>query len=388
VAEKVITLDIKPAKYTNGISQWKTFELASTVTTTSTSRGTSFTAYGLQPVQFLKDAIDAAKERMMFLQVFTQHQLPEGVAQISIPYRKKYLPSSSWEPSTAEYAAGNEISWTAIDTNDAVQISIETYNYGVALSNKNLRTNALNLLRYCQQELSYHFENVIDSAVRDAILGTVNSSAASVVEGATPMSDTVNGMQTIYGGDATDADNSLDAGDVITTDLIIKARRLLQSTIGYYWSSNTFTKSATPKNPWSADKAEPFVLFLAPEQMATLLQDSQFSNAAEFGAREPILNGEIAQYMGVKIVETTKVPAISSGDYISIQGSTQAFDTNAHMCVMVKAGKIGALVWGRKAELKTFDWPNADQVRMKLSFDYGADTIYDDAAVRIIVADE
>jgi len=386
--EKTLTLDIRPAKYTGGVGEWKTFELASTVTTTSVSRGSSFTAYGSQPVQYLKDAIDAAKERMMFMQVVSQYQLPEGVAQISIPYRTKYLASGSWESSTAEYSAGSEISWTAINTNDAVQISPQTYNYGVALSNKNLRTNALNLLRYCQTELSYHFEDVIDSAIRDAILGTVDSSAAQVTAGATAMSNTVNGMQTIYGGDATDADNSLDAGDVITTDMIIKARRLLQSTIGYYWALNTFTKSATPKNPWSSDKGEPIVLFLAPEQMATLLQDPQFSNAAEFGARDPILNGEIAQYMGVKLIETTKVPAIASGDYISMQGGTQAFDTDAHMCLMTKAGKIAALVWGRKAELKTFDWPNADQVRMKLSFDYGVGTIHDDAAVRLVVADE
>jgi len=388
--EKSMMLDIKPAKLTGGVGSWKTFEMSTTITTGSSSQGAAVTAYGCQPVQFLRDAIEAAKEKMIFLQLFGQYQLPNNMAQIAIPYMTKQLAASSWETSTAEYAAGNEIAWTQLSNNSNVNLALETYNYGVGLSNKNLRTNALNLLKFSQDQLSYNFENAIDSAIRAAIVGTPNASSGSVVQGAAAMSNTVAGMQTIFGGDATNAANNLDAGDILTTDIIAKAKRLLQSSAGYWWSSNVWTKSAFSKNPWASDRMEPFVLVIAPEQEEALCKDSQFVSAAEYGGREVVLNGEIGAlpYLGVKIISTTKCSPWNAADYIEHQASTLAEDVAGHQCVMVKAMKIGALAWGRKAELKVFDWPNADQIRMKLSFDYACDTIYNDAAVKIVVADE
>ena len=379
-----VTLQLSYEPKTNALG-WRVFELASTVTSTTSTRGSAVSnAYVLQPIMYLKKAIDAAKERMRFMQIVTQYTLPEGHKDIIIPYRKKYLADSSWETSSAEYAAGSEISWTQINTLDGVQITPTRYNYGVALTNEAIRTNALNLVTYAREELSYKYENSIDSAIRDAILGTVGSSPTL---GATEMSDTANGCQTIYGGDATDADNSLDPGDVLTTDLIAKAKRLLMSNIGYYWSSNTFTKSSTTKNAWEPTAREPFVLFIAPEQEEALLKDSQFVNASEYGSNEVVLNGEIGRYLGIKVISTTKVPAISSGDSIVVQGSSQSFDTNAHLCGLVKAGPVGALVWGVKPEIKVFDWPNADQVRMKLTMSYGISPVHSDAIVRIVVSD-
>ena len=370
---------------------WKSYNLATTVTVATTTRGaTSGTVYGLQPMGFLKKSIDAARENMRFMEVVRQEVMPPGFKDWAIPKRKTYLADSSWETSASEYAAHTagaatgEILWTNINTMDSVIVTPTRYNYGVALTNDAIRKHLLNLINYANEELSYKYENSIDSAIRDAIFGTCTTGTATEP---TTMSDTVNGAQTIFGGDSTDASDNLDAGDILTPEMIKKAKRLLMSTKGYYWSSNTHTKSSTAKNAWSPTDAEPFVLFVAPEQMENLMNDSQFTNAAEFGSQEPILTGQVAKYCGVRIIETTKVPAFTDNDNIDVQGSNLTMDLDGHICAMVKAQRCGAMVWGQKAEFKTFDWPIGDQKRMTLSMSYGVGAIHPDAICRLVVAD-
>lgn len=384
VGNIMCTLSMTPKMHPLG---FKEFNLSSTTTSTSSVRGTVFTAYPypLQPILYLKAAVDAAKERMRYMQIVSQNTLPENTKEMVVPYRKNYLTDSSWETSSAEYAAGSEISWTQINTADGVRVSPTRYNYGIALTNEAIRTSALNEVAYMRDELSYKYENSVDSAVRDALLGTVSSTTA--VAGATEMTTSVDGMQTIYGGDATDASNSLDTGDVITTDLVAKMRRLLMSKAGYFWSSNTWTKAGVDKNPWEPTAQEPFVLFIAPEQEEAFLTDPQFVNASEYGGNEVVLNGEIGRYIGVKVISTTKVPSISNLDYIVAQGAQQRFDVPAHVCSMIKAVRAGTMVWSVKPEIKIFDYPVADQVRMKLTMSYAAKAIFGDAIVRCVTSD-
>ena len=388
--EKTFELMMEPADHIMKDYGFKSYELASDVTQRSDVRGTQYGTNGpyyLEPIMYLKKAIDAAKNRLRFLQVVRQETMPEGHADIIIPKRKKYFADSSWEASMAEQATPtSQINWTAIDTMDGVKITPTNYNYGVIITRDAIRTNALNLVEYMREELSFKYENSIDSAIRDALLGTVVADGAGTGTEPTPMSDTVNGAQTIFGGDATDADNSLDNGDVITPDLILKAKRLLMSDIGYYWSSNTFTKSSVTKNPWS-DSDTPFVLFIAPEQWETLMKDSQFANASEFGDRGPVLNGEIRQYAGIRIVVTEKVPSFKDGQSYTVTATETDADVNGHICGLVKSNYCGAIVWSKKAELKVFDWPVANQIRLTLNMAFGVGVIHPDAIVRIIVSD-
>jgi N4-gp56 family major capsid protein len=365
---------------------YRTFELAATVGTKATTRGaTTVTSYGLQPIAYMKAVVDAAKERMRFMQAAIQYTMPEGSKDFAFPKRKKYLATGSWETSGAEYAAGSELTWTSIDTMDSVMVTPTRYNYGVALANDAIRKNLINLVAYCRDELSYNYEMAIDSALRNAMLGTCTSGAPAE---ATPMTNAVNGTQTIFGGDATNAANNLDPGDVLTVEMLSKARRLLMSTRGYYWTGNVFTLSAVTKNPWEPTPGEPFLAFIAPEQEEALQTvGEQFTNAATYGSDEVVLNGEIGKYLGIKVISTTKTPSFSSGDNIQIQAASTAQDVAGHVCGLIKAGRAAGLVWGMRPEIKVFDWPNADQVRMKLSMDYGASEIHPDAIVRMIVAD-
>lgn len=384
-APLTLELQMVPKK---GLTGLRVFELSATATTSSSVRGTAFSSYPypLQPILYLRSAIDAAKERMMFQQALNQYTLPVGHKDITVPYRTTYLGAGSWETSTAEYAAGSEIAWTQVNTADGKLITPTQYNYGIALSNFAIRTSALNEVQYMREELSYMYENALDSDARDAIFGTVNASDAATAP--TEMADATRGAQTIFGGIATDADNSLNSGDVLTLAMFAKARRLLMSNIGYYWSSNTWTKSSTAKNAWMPTAGEPFLCYIAPEQEEAFLNETKFTNASEYGSNEILLNGEIGKYIGVKILTTTKVPSFKSGDEIKVATAQDTVDTTGHICGMVKAGVCGAQVFGLSPNVSVFDWPNADQVRMKLSMAYASDDIMSDSIVRMVVADE
>uniref|UniRef100_A0A6H1ZS78 Putative structural protein n=1 Tax=viral metagenome TaxID=1070528 RepID=A0A6H1ZS78_9ZZZZ len=368
-----------------GTLPWKTFTLASTVTTASVTRGSATTAtiYRLQPMIFLKALSEAAKENLQFLPVARQETMLQG-EHLSIPKRKTFMADADWELSSAEFAAGAEIAWTDITTLEGAEFTPVNKNYGVALTKDAIRKNAVNLIAACREELAYKYSREVDYAVRDAICGTVTTGTPTAP---TEMASAAVGCQTIFGGDATDAANSIDRGDVLTTDLIKKALRYITSKYGYYWASNVETKSTVDKNPWRATPGEPLVMFVAPEQMAQLLSDTQFTNAAEFGDREAILNGEFARYLNIRFVQTTTVPGFKSGDNYRVTSTTTAADTDGHICCLVKAQKAAALVWGRKGEFKTYDWPNADQIRMTLHFAYDAGEVFPDGIVRVIVAD-
>jgi N4-gp56 family major capsid protein len=49
-------------------------------------------------------------------------------------------------------------------------------------------------------------------------------------------------------------------------------------------------------------------LVIHPHQEGYLMKDSQFVNAATYGGREVVLNGEIGKYLGLKVFSTTVVP--------------------------------------------------------------------------------
>lgn len=377
MSERITTdLDMVPEKREH--YPFRTFNYASTVTTQSSSRGSALSSYNLLPITWARDLIAAAKEKTMFLSTARETVTAEGNASVILPYVTKNIDASSAETSSEEYAAGAEIAWTAITNNDGLVLTPTWYNYGVAISNKDLHTNAIDLVADARDKLSYIFETKVDSLISTAL------------QSATAMSNTVNGMQTIFGGDATSAANNLDAGDIMTTNMISKARRLLMSNIGHFWSSNVWTKSAVTKNAWNPDPAEPFVLYVAPEQGQALIDDPQFTNSAEYGSNEVVLNGEIGKlpFLGIKIIETTKVPAVAAGGTIVFQGGTVAEDVACHECFLVKARRSHAVGWAKKQNITAFNWPNADQVRIAQGFALDAKTLYNDAIVRLVVTDE
>lgn len=124
----------------------------------------------------------------------------------------------------------------------------------------------------------------------------------------------------VYGGDATSY-ASLSTGDVITPDVLADARKKIRN--------YNFV---------------PAVTVIHPEQEGTLIKDSQFTNAAEYGGREVILNGEIGKFVGTKIIVTTNIDAKTT--------STDSWGADGHLCFMVGKNQQGqwpaTLVWKEK----------------------------------------
>lgn len=343
---------------------WMTFTLASTATAVSAVRGSSRTAYNLLPTQWAKSVVDGGKNLLFFSNVVRQASVPEGTNDYIMPIRNKY--EDTWETSAEEYAIDTNINATVLNDMNGVQFTPVRYNYRVAVTNKAVNTNAIDLMRYAREELAYKWSNDADAAVAAALL--TGTAAANDTPGTIP----------IYGGDAyTTA--TLAAGDTLTTDLIAKGKRLLRSKYNYYWNTSTFTKDNVYKNPWENTPDAPYVLFIAPEQEEILLIDSQFVNAAEYGDNEIVLNGEIGKYLGIKVVVSNNTPAYANF------GSGQNID--GHKCILVKSQYCGGLAWGQKPSIKAFDWPIEDKKMVVMNMEYVAKPLQSDAIVTLNVTD-
>jgi len=378
-SERTIEMVMQPEKRVDSFGTeypWKSYNMAATITQQSDIRGTSSTtAYTNLGIQWIRKALDAAKARQRFTNAFAEYTVPEGSDSMFIPKRSKYMASGDWETTSEQIAVNTNITWTDITTINGVNLAPTDGHEGVEISNKAVRTSAINVVQFCREELEYRMADVLDTACSTAL------------DDATAQSNTVNGMQTIFGGDATDTDDALDDGDILTTDMVAKARRLLMSDLGYWWNSNVWTKADETTNPWEPEPNAPFILYIAPEQEEALVTDSQFVNASEYGGNEVVLGGEIGQYLGVKVVSTSKTPAFASGDSMTHQAGTLSEDTNWHSCFMVKGQKAGGIAWGLKPSIKVFDWPSGAKKRIALEYSYAADTIYDDAIVKLCVTD-
>ena len=129
------------------------------------------------------------------------------------------------------------------------------------------------------------------------------------------------------------------------------------------------------------------MLFIAPEQEECLLKDSQFVNAAEFGGREAVLNGQIAKYLGMIIIVAPNVES-AVGDGLAPDATTMASGVDMHRCILTSKGNGVALVWGLEPQLNIVPRPERSQQQIILESAYKAGVIHDDAIVWIDVTDK
>jgi N4-gp56 family major capsid protein len=58
-----------------------------------------------------------------------------------------------------------------------------------------------------------------------------------------------------------------------------------------------------------SQKIQADVLVVNPDEYADILLDSRFVDSSQYGSREPILNGEVGQIAGLKVLVTTAIPS-------------------------------------------------------------------------------
>jgi N4-gp56 family major capsid protein len=347
----------------------KTATLAETISTSQT--GTSFTAYGLEPALFTKEIVEAAQTQNYFLNFVKILYAPQGVKDVVVPKHKKYL-GSSVTYSTSE-ATNTDISATTLNSYDSVTITPSLQLARFAITDFAARINLVNLLEAAKDELSYSIGEKVDkyiaTVIGDAGLGTTVTS----------------GAQLMFGGDAY-SDATLTNGDVISTEMVAKAARLLKDTKCYNFSGSTWTLSSASKNPWNNSADDPFVLFISPSQEEVFRKDSQFTNAAEYGSNKVVMNGEIGDYLGIRIIVTPNLESVA-GSAAGPDGTTVIAGVVCTRCIMCKPKKACAFVWGMEPMIEVGRQVSRAQSIILLQSAYAADTIQDDAIVFMDVTD-
>ena len=339
--------------------------------TSTTARGTTFTGYRNQGVEWQGDLSDAAIDTMYWLDAVDVRILPEGNAQYIVQKRKYYATQGdvsfdSTEPSTTDI--------TNFNTNlvDGVVITPTRYYKSARVSNFGDRTNLRPLIQDKRDELSFGMTDLIDYTISRAI-GDATETTSSVA-----------GAITLYGGDAT-SDTTLETGDVLTTEIINDAEVLLSGRAAYYWNSGTFTLSTGTKNPWTNEARDPYVLMVGQRQKQALRNSSQFVNAAEYGSRVVISSGEVGEYLGVRIIVSNNAESVAAGGTSPDGASTTGVAMTR--CILMKGRKAFTFVWGEKPKFTPYAMEWRDQRGIVLTADFAGDTVHDDAIVKIDVSD-
>ena len=343
-------------------------KLASGDTLTSDVRGSSDTTYRLEPTKWLKEVIEAAKSQWYFAGVALVRQTSEGQKDMVIPYKKKYLETSDYANT---YSGGAVITATKLNSNDGIRVTPAAKAQRISIENNAIRTNAINIIADAKDELTNYAASVVESDIVTAILAATKSASGTA------------GYQWLYGGTAT-ADSALATGDKLTPTLVSKAKMLLTGKRNYYWNAGALTKNTVFKNPWKNTNDAPIVLFVSPEIAHQLRMQDPFIDSSKYGGREVVLSGEIGKFMGVKVIESDFVPTYSSGGTAPDGGL--ALTTDIARCILLKAKKSHALVWGLKPSLKVSPFDREASVDIILELTYAASVIYSDAIVFIDVA--
>ena len=301
------------------------------------SNETITTSSGVSTVQgkrWLQSILAAAKQKMFFEQFAYVTDAGAGIKDVAVPIAASHV---DFTDDTTQASR----TYTEITTINTVTFTPSTHKFGAAISDDVIRTSQVDIVAYARDEIAYDMALNIDVA------------CATAIGAATPAT-------TLYGGDASSV-ATLETGDVMTTDLVASGIRALKV------------------NGWVAEADKPLVLFISPYQEEAFMKDSQFTNAAEYGNNEVVMNGEIGKYLGVKVISTNQVPAKT------ITG--HSWGANGHQCFLLKAKVAYGIVYGLRPRL---DWEYKKDVathNIYLDVAYAADSIQDNSIVFIDVTD-
>lgn len=256
------------------LSQEETQELSATTTSSG-----QFDR--LQAEEWLEQVVYDAEPRRRLLELSREHELATGDKATTIPRTTKALDMSG-DNTKAE---GAERNYTEMDTLDGERVEITDDNWkegGMRISKQKVMTTPVDVMETARTHLARQIARDVDTELRDNIISEV-----ALVD---PNSGNV---PTDGGGDTefqyvTDADSGhvIDqtSSGRLTPDSIAEAAARIEA------------------NDW-----EPFALVINSDHKKDLRTDSQFTNAAEYGSQDVILNGEVGTYLDIRVVVSNTI---------------------------------------------------------------------------------
>lgn len=228
-----------------------TVELASGDSTTGTSGISS-----VQAEQWMERVVRDAEDMRRFQDVSREFDalVDSGDDTLHIPKSTGHL-----DLSATGVSEGADRTFTQLDNLTTVDVTISSDNWykgGIAIAKEALLTTSVDLVAEAENAIAEEMAKDVDLELRDEAIAS------------TPSAHNIN--QTTSGE--------------VTPDSVSQAMEKIE-----------------------ADDYDPEFLVISPAHQHDLRTDSQFTNAAEYGDREVVANGEIGTYLGVRVVVSSNI---------------------------------------------------------------------------------
>lgn len=279
-------------------------------------------------------------------------------------YRRGTLIASPVGEASDLSGAGQTISYTPNT------LTVSKIGVPVLISQEAIDGSNLDLIRDSITEAGIALADAEDTSIVQTILGYshVSDTIAAAQGGTYTLSDTpVLTTPTVAG-------NTITAIDYFS-GIVVVSNTSRPNTFDFYSSTRTnfvdvfapgsfsYNDIMTAANVIRGNKWEPDFMMIHPDQMNDLLKNTQFVDFSKYGAREPLLRGEIGMISGMKVLVTTAIP---TGNAIVIASKRAAW-----------------LAIKRPIDLKRWDNPRTDSIELYFYMEFGV-SVTDEDAVCII----
>ena len=255
-------------------------------------------------------------------------------------------------------------------------LTVSKYSVAAKITQEAIDGSNLDLIRDTIYEAGIALADKEDAVVLTALLGqesTLTVEAVAAVDGGTTTlgHNPVTYLELTTGGQTLTVDyynGSVVAGDTASA-----------YTVSYFFSSRDNYVDAGTEGTFSyidivnaanvvrGKKWEPDFMLIHPGQMHMLLKNSQFIDASKYGAREPLLRGEIGQISGMRVLVSTNMTIGNS--------------------LLINSKRAGKLAIKRNIDLKRWDNPGTDSIELYFYMEYGAQVTDEDAVCLVVGLD-
>jgi len=241
----------------------------------------------IQAAEWLDRVVYNAEPRRRFLELSREFDdlVGTGSKELTIPRTNNPVDMSE-DNKKAEGADRNYTELSALDgetvtiqdENDGDSDDNDWYEGGLRISKQQVMTTPVNVMEVARRKLAEQIARDVDLELYDeavsAAEGVADTEEDSDFDGLHGVTEHPSGSHVI---DQTESER-------LTPDSIAEAQSRIEA------------------NDW-----EPFALVISSDQKKDLRTDSQFTNAAEYGSDEVVLNGEIGMYLGLRIVVSNTI---------------------------------------------------------------------------------